>query len=83
MSGPLGFALAIAQARAQSVLCCQPGAPGKCGLLGDVLTATTKTISVRETQGKQHRLLIRTSEMTFRNQAGEVVAIRRNTGVSW
>jgi hypothetical protein len=50
---------------------------------GDVLTATTKTISVRETQGKQHRLLIRTSEMTFRNQAGEVVAIRRNTGVSW
>jgi hypothetical protein len=50
---------------------------------GDVLSATTKTVNVRETQGKEHRLLIRTSEMTFRDQTGKVVAIRRNTGVSW
>ena len=50
---------------------------------GDVLTATTKTVGMRETQGKEHWLLIRTSEMTFRDQTGKVVAIRRNTGVSW
>jgi hypothetical protein len=50
---------------------------------GDVLTATTKLVSVRETQGREHRLLIQTRETTFHNQEGKVVAVRRNTGVSW
>jgi hypothetical protein len=50
---------------------------------GDTLTATTKLVSVRETQGSEHQLLIQVREMTFRNQEGKVVAIRRNTGVSW
>jgi acyl dehydratase len=50
---------------------------------GDILTATTKLVSVRETEGSLHRLLIQTREMTFRNQEGKVVAVRRNTGISW
>ncbi len=50
---------------------------------GDVLTATSKLVDIRERQANIGLMLITVTEFTFRNQEGQVVAIFRGTGISY
>ena len=48
---------------------------------GDTITAVAKLADLNERQGKTGKLLFMTSEITFKNQRGELVARRRQTFV--
>jgi hydroxyacyl-ACP dehydratase HTD2-like protein with hotdog domain len=50
---------------------------------GDVLTASSKTVDIVERQGGIGRMLITTSETTYTNQEGKVVAKSRGTGIQY
>jgi len=50
---------------------------------GDILTATSKLVDIRERQGNVGLMLITVTEFTFRNQQGKVAAIFRGTGISY
>jgi acyl dehydratase len=50
---------------------------------GDVLTATSRLVDLSERQGRLGPMLITTTETTYRNQAGKVVAVMRGTGIQY
>ncbi len=50
---------------------------------GDTLSATSKLAEIRERDGRMGKMLITTSETTYKNQNGEVVAKARGTGISY
>ncbi|HEY90412.1 MAG TPA: MaoC family dehydratase [Dehalococcoidia bacterium] len=50
---------------------------------GDTITSTSKIADIRERKGKMGTMLIITSETTYKNQDGEVVAKARGTGISY
>ena len=50
---------------------------------GDVLTATSKLVDVRERAGSLGPMLITVTEWTYRNREGRVVAIMRGTGIQY
>ncbi|HZU78003.1 MAG TPA: MaoC family dehydratase N-terminal domain-containing protein [Dehalococcoidia bacterium] len=50
---------------------------------GDVLTSRSKIASYEETSGRLGPMLITVTESTYTNQDGKVVAVTRNTGISY
>ena len=50
---------------------------------GDTISSTTKIAELRERQGRMGTMLIITSETTYKNQDGDVVARARGTGISY
>ena len=50
---------------------------------GDVLTAVTRLVDIKERQGNIGPMLITTREATFRNADGRVVAVLRGTGIAY
>jgi len=50
---------------------------------GDPLTATPKLVDLSERQGRLGPMLITTTETTYRNQDGKVVAVMRGTGIQY
>jgi hypothetical protein len=50
---------------------------------GDVLTATAKLVDLSEREGRLGPMLITTTETTYRNQDGKVVAIMRGAGIQY
>jgi hypothetical protein len=50
---------------------------------GDVLTATSKLVDIRERGGRMGPMLITVTEFTFRDQDGRVVAKMRGTGIQY
>jgi acyl dehydratase len=50
---------------------------------GDTLTAVTKLTDIQEREGRLGKMLILSTETTFRNEAGKVVAILRGTGIKY
>ncbi len=50
---------------------------------GDTITSTSKITDIRERKGRMGTMLIVTSETTYKNQDGEVVAKSRGTGISY
>lgn len=50
---------------------------------GDVLTATSKLVDIRERVGSLGPMLITVTEWTFRNPQGKIIAIARNTGIRY
>jgi N-terminal half of MaoC dehydratase len=50
---------------------------------GDVLTAATKLTNLAEREGKVGPMLIVDTETTFRNAAGETVAIQRGSAIRY
>ncbi|MFC1874495.1 MaoC family dehydratase N-terminal domain-containing protein [Chloroflexota bacterium] len=52
---------------------------------GDVLTATAKIVDLQERQGRPGigRMLIQIRETTYKNQHGELVAKRLNSGITY
>ena len=48
---------------------------------GDVISVTDKCVDIVEREGKRGKMLVITTERTFRDQNGEVVAIGRQTGI--
>lgn len=50
---------------------------------GDVLTATSKVVDLRERVGAVGPMLITITEWTYRNGEGKVVAIMRGTGIQY
>ncbi|HEU4760258.1 MAG TPA: MaoC family dehydratase N-terminal domain-containing protein [Dehalococcoidia bacterium] len=50
---------------------------------GDVLTATTRLADIKEREGNMGPMLITTTETTFRNQQGDVVAVQRGTLIQY
>ena len=50
---------------------------------GDTITSTTKIADIRERKGRMGTMLIITTEITYTNQDGEVVAKARGTGISY
>ena len=51
--------------------------------IGDVITVTGKIVDFREREGKLGKMLITTSELSYTNQNGEVVARCRNTNIRY
>ena len=50
---------------------------------GDTISATNKLADIRERAGRMGKMLIITSETTFKNQDGEIVSKARSTGISY
>lgn len=50
---------------------------------GDLLTATSKLVDIREREGKMGPMLITVTETTYRNQDGRVVARMLGTGIQY
>lgn len=50
---------------------------------GDVITAKTKFIDIRERKGRLGPMLITVRETTYKNKKGEIVAKLRGTGISY
>lgn len=50
---------------------------------GDVLTSTSAVASIEERQGRLGEMLITTTRTTYRNEAGETVAIMTGTGIRY
>jgi acyl dehydratase len=50
---------------------------------GDVLTASTHLADVQERKGSIGDMLIQTSKTTYRNRAGDIVAIVTGTGIRY
>ena len=51
---------------------------------GDVITASRKVADIREREGKKlGKMAFITFEITYKNQKGELVAICRQTGISY
>jgi hypothetical protein len=50
---------------------------------GDVLTAATKLTNLTEREGKVGPMLIVDTETTFRNEAGETVAVQRGSAIRY
>ena len=50
---------------------------------GDVITATTRFVDLRERQGRLGPMLITVRETTYKNQKGDVVVKSRGTGISY
>jgi acyl dehydratase len=48
---------------------------------GDTITVTAKYIDVSERTGRTGKMVFVVTELTFKNQLGEVVAKGRNTGI--
>lgn len=48
---------------------------------GDRITATKKLVDLHERQGNQGRMLFKVSEITYRNQFGQVVMVQRDTAI--
>ena len=48
---------------------------------GDIISANSKLVDLVERQGKMGRMLLRTSETTYKNQTGEIVAKGRFTSI--
>ena len=48
---------------------------------GDVISVTDKCVDIVEREGKRGKMLVITTERTFRDQNGEVVALGRQTGI--
>ncbi|MCL4369600.1 MAG: MaoC family dehydratase N-terminal domain-containing protein [Chloroflexi bacterium] len=51
--------------------------------LGDTITMTASIVDFYEKQGREKPLLFTVSELTFRNQLGQMVAKLRSIGVSF
>ncbi len=50
---------------------------------GDVLTATNKLAHISEREGRMGQMLILSTETTYRNQAGDTVAVMRGTTIRY
>jgi hypothetical protein len=50
---------------------------------GDRLTATTKISDLTEREGRMGPMLIVSTETTFRNEAGQIVAIQRGAAIRY
>jgi len=50
---------------------------------GDTLTATTKLADLSEREGRMGPMLILNTETTYKNQAGQTVAIARGTAIRY
>lgn len=50
---------------------------------GDVITAKTRFIDIRERKGRLGPMLITVRETTYKNKKGEIVAKLRGTGISY
>jgi acyl dehydratase len=50
---------------------------------GDKIQQVTKIADIYEKQGKSGRLVFTIYEHTYTNQDGDVVAVARQTGISW
>ncbi|MEX0800204.1 MAG: MaoC family dehydratase N-terminal domain-containing protein, partial [Dehalococcoidia bacterium] len=50
---------------------------------GDTLTATGKLVDISEREGKVGPMLVTQTETTYRNQAGDIVAIARGTAIQY
>jgi len=50
---------------------------------GDTLAATTKLTDLTEREGRMGKMLIVQTETTYRNQAGQTVAIMRGTAIRY
>jgi acyl dehydratase len=50
---------------------------------GDTLTATSKLVDLSEREGRLGPMLITVTETTYRDQAGNTVAVARGTGIQY
>jgi acyl dehydratase len=50
---------------------------------GDTLTVTSKLVDLSEREGRLGPMLITVTETTYRNQAGNTVAVARGTGIQY
>ena len=50
---------------------------------GDLLTATSKLVDLSEREGRLGPMLVTVTETTYRNQAGQTVAVVRGTGIQY
>ena len=51
--------------------------------IGDTISVTGKVVDMKEREGRLGKMVIITSELTYTNQSGEVVAKCRNTSVKY